>query len=78
VKMIERGEQPDMSTLSNQDRKQMKLKLAKYVMNVLSEDDDEAAKLRRDFEKRTNSNESMDSAICINNSADNDEHVDVV
>jgi len=76
--MIERGEKPNMTDLSNQERKQMKLKLAKYVMNVLSEDDDEASKLRRDFEKRTNSNESMDSAICINNSADNDEHVDVI
>ena len=78
VQMIERGEKPNMTDLSNQERKQMKLKLAKYVMNVLSEDDDEASKLRRDFEKRTNSNESMDSAICINNSADNDEHVDVI
>jgi hypothetical protein len=75
--MIESGETPDMSNLSSQERKQMKLKLAKYVMNVLSEDDEESSKLRQDFQKRTNSNESTDSAICVNNT-EMDCHVDVV
>jgi hypothetical protein len=79
VKMIEKGEAPDMNGLTSQERKQMKLKLAKYVMNVLSEDDEESSKLRQDFQKKTTDRrfESTDSAICVNNS-EMDCHVDVV
>lgn len=76
--MIEKGETPDMSSLTGQERKQMKLKLAKYVMNVLSEDDEESKQIRKDFEKRSNSAESIDSGMGRCNSMTVDQHVDVV
>lgn len=53
-----------MSGLSTHERKQMKLKLAKYVMNVLSEDDEAQRQVKKDFEQRSNSH---DSGIMGNN-----------
>jgi len=52
VSLMENRETLDMSGLSMEERKAMKLKLAKYVMNVLNEDD---AKIQ---ESRYNSQDS--------------------
>merc|ERR1712150_66308 len=46
VSLMENGESLDLTGLSPDERKNMKLKLAKYVMNVLTDDDKQMNELR--------------------------------
>lgn len=46
VSLMENGESLDLTGLSPDERKHMKLKLAKYVMNVLTDDDKQMNELR--------------------------------